>query len=83
MKRQSQKIAMLDAAKQMLCRGREVKFQQAPSAGGWDVTSKSTSHTSSCPLIFILPVSNSINISTQRDTSVKKHVTQTMQYINK
>jgi len=79
MKHQSQKIAVLDAAKQMLCRGREVKFQQAPSAGGWDVTSKSTSHTSSCPLIFILPVSNSINISIKRDTSVKEHVKQTMQ----
>jgi hypothetical protein len=82
MKHQSLKIAMLDAAKQMLCRGREVKFQQAPSAGGWDVTSSSTSHTSSCSLIFILPVSNSINISTQTDTSVKKHVRETMKYIN-
>jgi hypothetical protein len=63
MKHQSQKIAMLDAAKPMLCRGRVAKFQQAPSACRWDVTSNSTSHTSNCPLIFILPVSNSINIS--------------------
>jgi hypothetical protein len=83
MKHQSQKIAMLDAAKQMLCRGREVKFQQAPSAGGWDVASKSTSHTSSCPLVFILPVWNSISISKQTDTPVKKHVRQAMKYINR
>jgi hypothetical protein len=34
MKHQSQKTAMLDVAEQMLYRGKEVRFQQAPSAGG-------------------------------------------------
>jgi Na+-translocating ferredoxin:NAD+ oxidoreductase RnfE subunit len=78
MKHQSQKIVMLGVARQMLCRGTEVKFQQAPSAGEWEVTSNTTSHTNSCLLIFILPVRNSVNISLLLDVStVKKHTTQT------
>jgi hypothetical protein len=73
MKHQSQKIVMLGVAKQTPCRGREVKFQQAPSAGEWEVTNNSTSHTNSCLLIFILPVWNSVNISLLLDvTTVKK-----------
>lgn len=53
---------MLDVAKQMLYKGREVMFQQAPSAGGCDSKNNSTSHTSSS-WIFILPLWNSVNIS--------------------
>jgi len=71
MKHQSQKTAMLDVAEQMLYRGKEVRFQQAPSAGGWEDTSNSSSHTSSWPLIFILPVWNSVNISCHQMLPVK------------
>jgi hypothetical protein len=72
MKHQSQKTTMLDVAKQMLYKGREVKSQQAPSAGGCDSKSNSTSHTSSSG-IFILPVWNSVNISLSLDVTPVKN----------